>query len=680
MTTKEGQQREAPRLAWGILGTGNIAHRFAESLETSRTGRLVAVASRTQASAEAFGGEFGVPQCYEGYERLLADPQVQAVYISLPNHLHAVWTIRAAEAGKHILCEKPLATNHAEAMMAIAAAEEHGVFLMEAFMYRCHPQTARLAQLVREGAIGQVRVIDAVFSFNMGGLRPENVRQQNPAAGGGIMDVGCYTASMSRLVAGAAVGTEPAEALVVKADGYVNPQNRVDEWAAAVVRYPGDIIAHLTCGLQVNVTPCVQVWGSEGHITVPNPWFPGHRGEATMLLHHTGQAEPERIAAESDVPLYSLEADVVARSVAEGRQQAPYPCMTWEDSLRNMRLLDAWREQIGLVFDNEKPEALRTPYSGRPLCREPRRDMPTGRVEGIDKPVSRVVMGSMVFRRGGIRLACALLDDYYEQGGRCIDTAYVYQSESVIGEWLRLRGVRDELVLIVKGAHTPHCNPEALTAQLHESLDNLGTEYADLYLMHRDNPDIPAGAFVEVLNEHLQAGRIRAFGGSNWSIPRIEEANAYAREHGLVGFAASSPHYSLAEWNRPMWEGCVAATDPESREWYRRTGMPLFAWSSQASGFFSGRFRPEDAEDPRAQHVARTWFNERNFQRLERAQDLAQRKGVTPNQVALAYVLRQPLNVFALIGPHTAQELRNSLGALKVELTEDELRWLNLED
>ncbi len=670
----------AAALAWGILGTGGIAHRFAGALATSTTGRLLAVASRTQAAADAFGDEFGAPRRYEGYEALLADPEVQAVYIALPNHLHARWTVRCAEAGKHILCEKPLATNCAEAMVAIEAARQHGVFLMEAFMYRCHPQTRKLAELVREGAIGQVRVVQAAFSFNMRGPRPENVRQQNPAAGGGIMDVGCYCASMSRLIAGAAAGGGPAEASEVKAVGYVNPQNRVDEWSSAVVRFPGDVLAELTCGIQVGVQSAVRVWGSDGHIVVGTPWFPGQGAEAKIVLQRNGQDAPEEIPVPSEIPLYSVEADTVARCVAEGRQQAPYPCMTWDDTLANMRLLDSWREQIGLQFDNETAEGLRLPFAGRPLRREPNVPMRYGQVEGVGKPVSRIVMGSMVFRTGGLRLACALLDAFYEAGGRAIDTAYVYGSEKPVGEWLALRGLRDEMALIVKGAHTPLCTPADLTRQLHESLANLQTDYADIYMMHRDNLDIPVGEFISVMNEHLRAGRIRAFGGSNWSIARIEAANAYAAEHGLVGFRASSPNFSLAEWNEPMWAGCVSAVDPASREWYARTQMPLFAWSSQASGLFTGRFAPSDRANPALAGVVRTWFNEGNFRRLERARELADSKGVTSTDIALAYVLSQPLNIYALIGPRTLEELHSSLGALRVSLSPAELRWLNLED
>jgi len=674
-------QQEAPvetALAWGILGTGRIAHTFARALAASRTGRLVAVASRTRAAAEAFGEEFGVARRYEGYEALLADPEVGAVYISLPNAFHALWTVRCAEAGKHILCEKPLATNHAEAMVAVEAARRHGVFLMEAFMYRCHPQTRRLVELIREGAIGEVRVIQASFSFNMRGLHPENVRQQNPAAGGGIMDVGCYTASMSRLLAGAAGGA-PAEAVQVKGVGYVNPANRVDEWASAAVLFPGHVTATLTCGIQVAVESAVRVWGSEGHIVVTNPWFPGQGEETKLAVQRAGQAAPEELAVPAEQPLYAIEADTVARAVAEGRQEAPYPCMTWDDSLANMRLLDAWRQEIGLVFDNETPEGLRRPFAGRPLRREPDAPMRYGRVEGVAVPVSRVVVGSMAFRAGGLRLACALLDDYYEAGGRAIDTAYVYGSEKTVGEWLRLRGVRQEMAVIVKGAHTPFCTPGDLTRQLHESLANLQTDYADIYMLHRDNLDVPVGEFVEVLNEHLRAGRVRAFGGSNWTVARLEAANAYAAEHGLVGFRVSSPNFCLAEWNEPMWPGCVTAVDAASRAWYAHTQMPLFAWSSQASGLFTGRYSPADQDNPEYASVARTWFNERNWQRLARARELARRKGTTATVIALAYVLCQPLNIYALIGPQTIRELRSSLDALSVRLEPEDLAWLNLE-
>jgi predicted dehydrogenase len=190
------------QVAWGILGTGSIAHTFAKAVGESKTGRLVAIGSRSQESADKFGDEFDVPHRHATYEELLSNPEVQAVYISTPHPQHAEWAIKTADAGKHILCEKPLTMNYPEAMAVVEAAVRNDVFLMEAFMYRCHPQTAKLVELIREGAIGQVRVIQADFSFH-GGYNPES-RLLNPElGGGGILDVGCYCASMARLIAGA---------------------------------------------------------------------------------------------------------------------------------------------------------------------------------------------------------------------------------------------------------------------------------------------------------------------------------------------------------------------------------------------------------------------------------------------------------------------------------------------
>ena len=170
-------------LRWGIISTGKIARTLADAIHRSRTGELLAVGSRRQETAAAFGAEFDVPRRYGSYAALLADPDVDVVYNALPNHLHAEWSIKAAQAGKHILCEKPLATNLGQAMALVEAARYHDVFLLEAFMYRCHPQTAKLVELIKAGAVGAVRLIQASFTGNMS-LDLNNIRLQNGAAGG----------------------------------------------------------------------------------------------------------------------------------------------------------------------------------------------------------------------------------------------------------------------------------------------------------------------------------------------------------------------------------------------------------------------------------------------------------------------------------------------------------------
>jgi predicted dehydrogenase/aryl-alcohol dehydrogenase-like predicted oxidoreductase len=677
-------------LAWGILGTGRIARRFAYELPSSQTGQLYAVGSRTQAAADAFAEEFKMPAAYGRYEALLADPKVEAIYISLPNHLHAEWAIRCAEAGKHILCEKPLTTNHPEAMTVIEAARANDVFLMEAFMYRCHPQIAKMQELIRSGTIGDVRLIQAYFSYNMGGHN-DDIRLQNDLAGGGIMDVGCYPVSVVRLIAGAALG-KPFANPVIDSDGYgskmalkayahIGEQSNVDEWATATLKFDRDILAEVACGLQLNTQNFVAVWGSKGHLLLRNPWLPDtdrfQGGEGVgVVLHRDGSDAPEEIPAHSDKPLYAIEADTIAQYLAE--RQAP--SMSWGDTLGNMLTLDAWRREIGLVFGNEKYDALSLPFSRRPLARAPKHNMQYGRVPGIDKPVSRLVMGTMIFKDDRLPLTCSLLDYFYEQGGTCFDTAHVYRSEKAVGQWLRLRGVREEMVIIGKGARDEACTAEGINAQLAETLETMQLDYLDMYMMHSDRPATPVGELVECLNEHLRAGRIRSFGGSNWSTERIEAANAYAREHNLVGFAASSPNLSLAAWNEPMWPGCLSASDAESRTWYAKSQMPLFAWSSQATGFFTGRYQPTDSTIPSLAPIVRTWFKEDNWVRLQRARDLAARKGVTAAQIALAYVLSQPFPVFALIGPQSIDELREVQPALDIHLSPAEMSWLNLEN
>ena len=653
------------KLKWGIMGTGGIARTFARAVLASETGTLAAVGSRTAESAERFAEEFGISHRHASYEALVDDPDVQAIYIALPNHMHSEWTIRCARAGKHILCEKPLATNYAEALLAVEAARRNDVFLMEAFMYRCHPQTAKLKELLDAKVIGDVRLIQASFSFNMG-PKYENIRMSNPAAGGGIMDVGCYTASLVRLVAGA----DPIE---VKGVGHIGPISRVDEQSTVSMKFPGGIVAALSCGTQVGIDREFCIWGSEGSIRVPNPWFPGE-SDNRIIVQKNGEQKPTEIIVSADRGLYSIEADTVARHLQD--RQAPSPCMTWADSLGNMKTLDAWRKSIGLVFDVEKPEALAHPAPSP----APDADMRYAVIRGIDKPVSRMVMGSMIFRTDDLPFCCAMLDHYVSLGGNCIDTARVYQggeSELAIGQWLQLRSNRNKVVLVAKGAHHgrkgPRVNPEAIEEDLMESLRRLQTDYIDMYMLHRDDPDRPVSEIVECLNEHLKAGRIRAFGGSNWTVQRIQEANDYARNHGLVGFAASSPNFSLAVPNVPRWRGCVSA-DQHDREWHIRSQMPLLAWSSQSSGFFTGRYSRDQATDDA--EIVRVWFSEANFDRLDRARELGRAKGVTANQIAFAYVVCQPFPTFALIGPRTPEETQTSADAFRVCLTPEELSWL----
>ena len=656
------------KLAWGIIGTGAIAKTFARGLAPSTTGELLAIGSRTQESADKFGDEFSVPRRYGSYEALLADPDVQAVYISTPHPMHAEWAVKAAEAGKHILCEKPITIDYPDAMAVVEAARRNDVFLMEAFMYRCHPQTAKLVELIKSKAIGEVRLIKAAFSFNAG-WNPEGRLLSNAMGGGGILDVGCYTTSMSRLIAGAALGKDFAEPIEVKAMGKIG-ESRVDDYAVALLRFPGDIIAEIATGVQLNQENSLRIFGTEGSIFVPDPWVPNREAGSSKII-----VNGEEIVIEAPKGIYTYEADTVATHIA--KRQAPSPAMTWDDTLGNMRTLDTWRLGIGLVYDVEQPTANFPTIDHRPLTRRAETKMKYGKIEGVTKPVSRMVMG-VTLAGGQFQLphASVLFDEYFRNGGNCFDTAHIYgNADYILGRWIANRGVREDVVVLAKGAHTPNCNPPSVTRELGETLERMGTDYIDLYVLHRDNPEIPVGEFIDVLNEHKAAGRIRAFGGSNWSPARVQAANDYAKSKGLAGFSGVSNNFSLARMVNPPWDGCVASSDAESIAWFTKTQMPLLSWSSLARGFFV-RGNPTDESD---QGLVWCWYAEDNFKRLERAKELAAKKGVQPVQIALAYVLSQPFPTFALIGPEKLHELSVSLDALDIELTGDEVKWLNLE-
>ena len=661
-------------LNWGILSTGRIAGIFATGVAHSKLGRVAAVASRTQAAADKFAAEFKIPRAHGTYEALLADPEIQAVYIATPHPQHLEWIIRAAEAGKHVLCEKPLGLNHPEATVAAQVCREHKVLLMEAFMYRCHPQTAKLVELVKRGVIGQVKLIQATFSFNSG-YSPESRLWSNALGGGGILDVGCYPVSFARLIAGAAANEAFLNPVAVSGAGHLHPQTGIDVYAAATLKFGNGIVAQVATGVGLSQDNSARIYGSEGWIDVPTPWIPaGENAPCTFTLHKAG-AQPEAISVTTPDNLYGLEADAFAAAVAAGAPDVPQ--MPVADTLGNLAALDAWRAAIGLVYESEQPANLTQPYARRPLVRRADAPMTYGTIPGLAKPVSRLILGcdNQLTMPHGV----AVWDDFVQRGGNAFDTAFGYWDglmEKLLGHWMKHRGNREELMVIGKGAHTPLCTPEWLTQQLHVTLERLQTGYVDVYMMHRDNPDVPVGEFVDVLNEHVRAGRIKVFGGSNWTIERLSAANRYAKRKGLQGFGVLSNNFSLARMVEAPWTGCIAASDPDSRKWLKKTQTPLLSWSSQARGFFTpraGRDKLGDSE------LVRCWYADDNFARRDRAIELAKAKGVSPINIAAAYVLTQPFPTFALIGPRQISETADSLGCLSVTLTPKEVSWLNLE-
>jgi aryl-alcohol dehydrogenase-like predicted oxidoreductase len=309
--------------------------------------------------------------------------------------------------------------------------------------------------------------------------------------------------------------------------------------------------------------------------------------------------------------------------------------------------------------------------------------------DGLDKKVSKFFMGTLFMFMSEKEKHFATWDAAYELGINAFDTARAYDSEDTFGLWMKERGNREDIVLLSKGGHPDgdkqRITPEDIDADLKESLKQLQTDYLDIYLLHRDNPALPVGPIVEKLNEHHAAGRMKIFGGSNWTHQRLEEANEYAYAHNLVPMSVSSPNFSLAEQvQNPFAPGCVTIAghkNEDAQKWYIANQMPVLAYSSLARGFFSGRItremfekHPEDID----QFCRIGYCCEENFVRLDRCKEIADEKGCTIPQIAMAYVLDSPLNAYPVIGAANRAELESSLGALKVKLTPQEVLYLEL--
>jgi len=330
-----------PRLGWGVLGTGAIASDFARALARSKHGRIMGVCGSSPGKAQAFARRFKLPSFSSSLAELLERPDIQAVYVATPHPLHEEHSIACIEAGKHVLCEKPCAVDAPGAERIIEAARRRGTFLMEAFMYRCHPLIEALLAELGAGTIGEVRHVRADFGFHV--PRDPKSRLFEPALGGGaILDVGCYPMSLVRLIAGVTSGGQFAEPIAIGGAGIIGPCG-ADELASATLRFASGMTAEIACAVRHHLGTRVVIFGELGRIVLPNPWLPGgeRHGRATSLVVHLDGHAPQGVEIRARASSYALEADLVARSLPA--QEAPWPAMIWADTVGNMRALDAWR-------------------------------------------------------------------------------------------------------------------------------------------------------------------------------------------------------------------------------------------------------------------------------------------------------------------------------------------------
>ena len=660
-------------IRWGILGTGAIAKAFAEAIQETE-GDLIAVASNTKQRAEEFVKDY---QCepVEGYHNLISNPAINAVYVATPHTSHFELSAECLRNKKAVLCEKPMTMNATETMALIDLSRKHNTLLMEAFMYKIHPQTQKIISLVKDRLQGPLQ-IKANFCFSVD--VPETHRLVNKDLGGGsILDIGCYPTSISRYVVGAINNKGFMNPISFKAEGELNSQG-IDLNASAKLKFEDGSVAEIKSATNKQTETDVVISDNQLSLIVNQPW---HCGEFTdrksdiRILNKDGTEEKYEI--ETEKGLYAIQIDHFSELF--NNRSIESLLIPHNDSHGNMISLDSWRKELKVFYKEDRGETRKTPIIPSDKQRE---SLPISRIPGINKDLSRVVFGCD--NQSDSNHAFAMFDHFFSQGGNVFDTAYIYnegKSDLYLGSWIDARSLREEVVVLGKGAHTPDCTPDKIRPQLDETLSRMSASYLDIYCLHRDNEDLPVEGFIDTLNELKDEGLVSVFGASNWSLKRFKEANDYALSTGKEPFTVLSNNFSLAHMNNPVWPGCFSCSEDDYLKYLTDNQISIFPWSSQARGFFldTQEFTAlAHVADPNREEQDRVWGSADNLERRKRCFDLAEEKDVDPIQMALAFVLNQDFPSFPLIGPRNFFETESSLQATQIEVSSKEISWLNL--
>ncbi len=338
----------ARQVAWGILGPGTIANNFAVGLAQTPAAKLLAAGGRTPERLAEFGERHGVERLYGSYEALVADPDLDVIYVATPHSFHLAHGLLAIEAGKGLMVEKPAGLGASDVETLVAAARKADVFFMEAYKCRSHPQTARLVELVREGAIGRLTHIEA----KNGGFKERDPASRlfDPAlGGGGILDIGCYPVTTVRLIAGAAKGLSYAEPVTLEARGEIGPTG-VDEIAEAELDFGDGLTASIGCALRRQMEDTLVLTGTGGTIRLPVPWRPGRNegpSDARIVIKTAEGTHEEWLRDPRQ--LFAFEAETATNAILAGLKTAPWPALSGEESILNAKVIDRWREGVGLL-------------------------------------------------------------------------------------------------------------------------------------------------------------------------------------------------------------------------------------------------------------------------------------------------------------------------------------------
>ena len=665
-----------PKIKWGIIGTGSIANAFAHSIKYCDHSELVSVFGRNKDTTDEFSKKFSI-DTHLDIESLLLSSEINAVYIATPHNSHYEYIFQAIKNKKHILCEKPITMNHIESMVLFGLAKDAEVFLMEAYMYRTHPQTKNILNSIEILRKSEEKIsINCSFGFKA--EIPEDHRLRNPMMGGGaILDVGCYPLSMTKLLVGHILDKPYADPRSIKASGELDITG-VDLNSSAQIIFTDNIQANISCAINGEYENNLEIISGDFKLEVSQPWHCGQfqEGLSSIKVYNKNNLI-EEVAFKDDVGLFTREIDHASKCILDGNLESEL--ISHNDSQSIMLWLDKWRQEIGVVCPYESKDI--SPMVKSNFSSIQKRSLKSISVDGIDKKFSKLALGCD--NQTSDIHAYAMFDYFYGAGGRIFDTAYIYNNglgDKYLGDWINSRNLQSDVVIIGKGAHTPDCKPEFIKPQIEESLDRLNLSNIDIYCLHRDNTDIPVSEFIDALNEIKNEGLINTIGASNWELDRFSSARDYALKNNKEPFSVLSNNFSLAQMIEPVWPGCVAVSN-DFLDFINKNEIKLFPWSSTARGFFIRKkeiVTKEHFSNPSLEEEKRVWHSRKNLKRRDICFEIAEKKNVEPIEIAIAYVVHSSPLIFPLIGPRTVNELNSSIFGSQINLSEEDLNRLSI--
>ena len=664
------------KIRWGIVGTGSIAAAFAHSIKYCQHSELVGVYGRNESNLQDFSSKFDIKSYHETSD-LITSSDIDAIYIATPHSSHYEFSLQAIKSNKHVLCEKPLTINHLESMILLNLAREANVFLMEAYMYRVHPQTLNILENLSIFK-NTSKKITITSSFGFSADIPESHRLRNPLLGGGaILDVGCYPLSMAKLIAGKLGDLSFADPQSIESSGRVD-KTGVDLQSEAHIVFSDNIEAYIKCAIDEEYTNDLKISDGTYELIVQQPWHCGQfqNGDSSIEIFKDGQLHKE-ISFKDEIGLFTREIDHASICILNNKLESQYISHT--DTQSNMLWLDKWRQSMSIDCPFNQHDKSPIPQSKFYLIQNPKLDK--AELVDISKLGSRLALGCD--NQTSSLHAFTMFDHFYGSGGRIFDTAYIYNNgkgDKYLGDWINSRKLENEAIVLGKGAHTPDCKPEFIRPQILESLDRLNISKIDIFCLHRDNPDIQVGEFMDALDEVRSEGLIGSLGASNWELNRFSEARDYSLNNNKQPFSVLSNNFSLAEMVDPVWPGCVG-TNNKYLEYLTENRIMLFPWSSQARGFFIKKKEitsNEHFSNPSLEEEIRVWHDEKNLKRRNICFEIAESRNIEPIQVALAYVIQKSPLIFPLIGPRTIMETDSSILATQLNLSQDEMNQLTI--